>query len=100
MVEELLHDKIAAISHALRRERWEKVINSYEQNVHTVSDQRVTGERPDGNSDLAEPPLISVATFSAQSSLRQKSRIVCVSKMLQVRIVTITELYPFLKSQA
>lgn len=95
MLEELLHDKIAAISHVLWRERQEKGINNYEQNVYTTSDGLVTAERPDGNSDLAESPSVSVATFSAQSSLRQKSSTVCVSKMLEVRIVTITELYPF-----
>lgn len=64
-----------------------------------VSDGVIAAEWPDGNSDLTECPLVSGATFSAQSTLHQECRTVCVFKILGVRIITITKSYPFLKSK-
>lgn len=63
-----------------------------------ISDHVIPAEWPDGNSDFAESPLVSGATFSDQSTLLQGCRTVWVFKMLGVRIITIANPYFCLKS--
>lgn len=86
MLEELLHDKIAAISHVLKKERQEKGINNYEYAVQTISDRVITAEWPDGNSDLTESPSVSVATIHTQSFCARNAELSVHPKRLKYKL--------------
>lgn len=83
MLKELLHGKVAAISHVLKKERQEKGINNDEYAVQTISDQAITAEWPDGNSDLAESPSVSGATIHTQNFCARNAELPVYPKRLK-----------------